>query len=124
MTDEFPELLSEQSEYVEWVSLLAKNAIRAAEGQAADAEHTGDLANVPESRFHSEVELEVDDKIDVLASNRTPFDVLRFSEQNPSEDILKTLTPQISTREAALQLAHDALIQDVLEALRDEHLSE
>lgn len=115
MTDEFPETLNDDSEYTAWITLLAENAIRAAQGQASDAEHTGDLANTPESRIESEVELEVDDKIDALASTRTPFDILMLSEQYPSEAILSTLSPNIPTREAAFQLAHDALVQDVLE---------
>lgn len=124
MPDEFPEALSSKSAYTEWISLLAKNAIRAAQGQAADAEYTGDLADTPNSRYESEVELEVDDKIDVLTKSRTPFDVLRFSDQHPSEPIIDTISPAITTREAALQLAHDALVQDVLKEVQDETKTE
>lgn len=119
MPDEFPDSLDEPSEYLTWVSNLADNAVRSATGQAKDADYTGDLANTPESRIESEVELEIDDKIDVLAGTRTPFDVLRFSEQNPTEHILDTLTPDRSVRESALQLAFDALYQDVMAEARN-----
>ena len=122
MSDEFPETLNNKSEYTNWISLLAENAIRAAQGQAADAEYTGDLADTPASRIEPEVELEVDDKIDALASARTPFDVLMLTEQQPSEHVLKALSPEIPTREAALQLAHDALVQDVFEEVSKKQL--
>lgn len=115
MPDEFPDSIDDPSGYSAWVSNLADNAIRSATGQAKDAEYTGDLADTPESRIESEVELEVDDKINVLAENRTPFDVLRFSDQNPTEPILDTLSTDKSVKETALQLAFDALFQDVME---------
>lgn len=114
MAEEFPNTLDTRCAFECWVSVLATNSVRAARGLAADAENTGDLADTLESRIESEVELEVDDKLDVLAEERAPFDVLRLTERSPSEAILDTIHPEMSTREAALQLAHDALVQDVL----------
>lgn len=118
MPDEFPDSLDNPSEYSAWVSSLADNAIRSATGQAKDAEYTGDLADTPESRIESEIELEIDDKIDVLAEKRTPFDVLRLSNRHPSELILDTISTDKSVKENALQLAFDALFQDVMEEAR------
>ncbi|MGN8216689.1 hypothetical protein [Halococcus salifodinae] len=120
MVDEFPDSLKDDSEYAAWVSRLAENAIRSASGQAADADHTGDLADTPESRIESETELEIDDKIETLKLKRTPYDVLRFSEQTPSKRILETITEDTPVQMAATQLAHSALMQDVLaEASRE-----
>ena len=63
MTGEFPEELNDSSENETRVTLLAENAVQSAQGQASDAEYTGDLADTPGSRIESEAELEADDKI-------------------------------------------------------------
>ena len=119
MTDEWPDALDDRDAYDHWIEVLATNALTSARGQAADAEYTGDLADTVESRLESEVELEVDDKIDVLATKRTPYDALRLSQRTPTDAILDTL-PGKTGREAALQLAFDVLFQDVLDAAQEQ----
>lgn len=47
-------------------------------------------------------------------TNHRYYDVLRFSEQTPSKRILETITEDTPVQLAATQLAHSALMQDVL----------
>ena len=58
-------------------------------------------------------------KFDVLLTERTPYDVLRFSDRTPTEHILRTITDETPMQKAAIQLSHDALVQDVLEEARE-----
>ena len=120
MTEEFPQSFDSVEHYRDWVALLATNAIRSANGQAADANYTGDLAPSIESRLEYDIELEVDDKLDVLAETQTPFDVLRLTNRSPTELAFNQLPMNKTTTETALYFAHDALIQDVLDFAIDQ----
>lgn len=119
MIEEWTESLEDESEYREWIALLADNAINSARGPETDTEYTDKTADTVENGIESEVELEVDHKIDALALTRTPFDVLRLSNQKLSSLTVNTLSSDKSVRENALQLARDALVQDVLEVTNE-----
>ena len=117
MIDQFVSSIDTKAGYGDWISVLADNAIRSASGQAADAEFTGDLATSECDRLEYEIELEVDDKLDVLSETRTPFDVLRFTNRSPRELAFTQLPRNKTTTEIALYFAHDALQQDLLEVV-------
>lgn len=114
MVEEWPETLPDRDAYAEWIAVLAANAETAAEGQAADAAVSGDLADTAAARLEYEAELEVDDKIDVLSDTQTPFDVLRYTDQTPDQFLLNRLSGDDQINDTALNLAHNALVKDVL----------
>lgn len=110
MVEEYPDSFENEEEYNEWLKLLYTN-IRMDLEISETKPHSNEL--------HEKIEEEVDEKLSQLAETRAPYRIIGLSEMFDPGFVQGNIRMAENEDEKALQMARNALINDLSNVFSD-----